>query len=231
MKNFLIIGGSSGIGKQLVKILSDQGHRVFATYNTQKTSSDSNLVSFHHLDVRQDELDLAFLPESVHGLAYCPGSMQLLPFRRLKTKDILDDIDLQINGLVKVLQNTYKTLRNGNASIVLFSTVAVQQGFNFHSLVSITKGAIEGLTRSLAAELAPHMRVNAIAPSITDTPLAARLLNTEEKKKSSADKHPLKKIGDPSDIAAVALFLLSNDSSWMTGQILHVDGGKSSINS
>lgn len=230
MKNFLVIGGSSGIGKQLVKLLSAQGHRVFATYNTHQTSSDSDLVSYHHLDVKQEELDLGFLPDSLHGLAYCPGSIHLLPFRRLKTKDILDDIDLQINGLVKVLQNAYKALRNGNASIVLFSTVAVQQGFNFHSLVAISKGAIEGLTRSLAAELAPHMRVNAIAPSITDTPLASRLLNTDEKKKSSADNHPLKKIGDPIDIAAVALFLLSNDSSWMTGQILHVDGGKSSIN-
>ncbi len=231
MKNFLIVGGSSGIGKQLVKILSQQGHRVYATYHTHITSTDSDLVSFHHLDVRQEELDLNFLPESIHGLAYCPGSIQLLPFRRLKTKDIFDDIDLQINGLVKVLQNAYKPMRNGKASIVLFSTVAVQQGFNFHSLVGITKGAIEGLTRSLAAELAPNMRVNAIAPSITDTPLAARLLNTDEKKKSSAENHPLKKIGDPNDIAAVALFLLSNDSNWMTGQILHVDGGKSSINS
>jgi NAD(P)-dependent dehydrogenase (short-subunit alcohol dehydrogenase family) len=231
MKNFLIIGGSSGIGKQLVKILSEQGHRVIATYNTQETISESDLVSYHHLDVTQDELDLGFLPESIHGLAYCPGSIQLLPFRRLKTKDIIEDLELQVNGLVKVLQNAYKVMRKGEASIVLFSTVAVQQGFNFHSLVSISKGAIEGLTRSLAAEFAPHIRVNAIAPSITDTPLAARLLNTDEKKKTSAENHPLKKIGKPDNIAAVASFLLSNDSSWMTGQILHVDGGKSSINS
>ena len=119
--------------------------------------------------------------------------------------------------------------RSSNPSLILFSTVAVQAGFNFHSLVSSSKGAIEGLTKALAAEFAPKIRVNCIAPSITDTPLAASLLNSEEKKLINAQRHPLKKIGTPEDVASLATFLLSENSSWITGQILHVDGGISTL--
>jgi len=119
--------------------------------------------------------------------------------------------------------------KSENASIVLFSTVAVQTGFNFHSQVAVSKGAIEGLSRSLAAEFAPKIRVNAIAPSLTDTGLASKLLSSEEKKQANAERHPLKKIGTPKDIAEMAVFLLSEKANWITGQILHVDGGMSSI--
>ena len=121
--------------------------------------------------------------------------------------------------------------KSGNASIVLFSTVAVQSGLPFHTQVAASKGALEGLTKALAAELAPTIRVNCIAPSLTDTPLAASLLNTEQKKEAIALRHPLKRIGTAGDIANMASFLLSPKASWITGQILHVDGGMSSLKS
>jgi NAD(P)-dependent dehydrogenase (short-subunit alcohol dehydrogenase family) len=140
--------------------------------------------------------------------------------------------NLQVVGAVKAIQGILPNLKQAeNASVVLFSTVAVQSGFNFHTQVSASKGAIEGLTRALAAELAPGIRVNCIAPSLTDTPLAGKLLNSDEKKEANAQRHPLKRIGTPSDIASMAAFLLSGASSWMTGQVLHVDGGMSSIRS
>lgn len=231
MKNILIIGGSSGIGKQLVHILSQQDKQIYASYRNNMPDTNKPNLKLFPLNILDSEFNLDFLPDTIHGLVYCPGSIELIPFRRLKTEEVINDINLQVNGAIKVIQKTYKALRAGQASIVLFSTVAVQQGFSFHSQVAISKGAIEGLTRSLAAEFAPHIRVNAIAPSITDTPLAEKYINTTEKKTRSAENHPLKKIGEADDVAAVAAFLLSNDSNWMTGQILHVDGGKSSINS
>lgn len=230
MKNFLVIGGSSGIGKQITQNLSDQGHKVYATYNQTKPDKEYKNVYYFPLDVMQAQLSYGELPKAIHGLVYAPGSINLMPFRRLKTTDVSSDIALQVNGAIKVVQDNYKALRAGQASIVFFSTIAVQQGFSFHAQVAISKGAIEGLTRSLAAEFAPQMRVNAIAPSITNTPLSEKFLNTEEKLKRSAENHPLKRIGEPNDLATVATFLLSDESNWMTGQILHVDGGKSSIN-
>ncbi len=174
--------------------------------------------------------DLSFLPDTIHGLAYCPGSISLKPFARIKPEDFAKDYQLQVLGAVKVLQAALPALKNAEqASVVLFSTVAVQSGFNFHTLVSSSKGAIEGLTRALAAELAPKVRVNAIAPSITDTPLASSLLSTEEKRQANAQRHPLRKVGTPEDIANLAEFLLSPKSGWITGQIIHADGGMSSL--
>lgn len=230
MKNILIIGASSGIGKALANSLSKNGNQVFGTYNQTLVESSEN-VNFIQFDVLDSELDLSFLPEKLDGLVYCPGSINLKPFARIKAEDFLSDYSLQVVGAIQVIQKVLPLLKaSENASIVLFSTVAVQKGFNFHAQVAASKGAIEGLTRSLAAEFAPSIRVNAIAPSITDTPLASKLLASEEKKEANAQRHPLKKIGSPEDIAEMAAFLLSDQSSWMTGQILHVDGGMSSIN-
>jgi len=164
------------------------------------------------------------------GVVYCPGSINLKPFHRIKPADFIADYNLQVVGAVKVLQTVLPRLKKSAApSVVLFSTVAVQNGFTFHSQVSSSKGAVEGLVRALSAEFAPKIRVNGIAPSITDTPLASRILGSDEKKEANAQRHPLKKIGQPSDLAEMAVFLLSEKSSWMTGQILHVDGGMSVI--
>ncbi|MFT6244907.1 MAG: NAD(P)-dependent dehydrogenase (short-subunit alcohol dehydrogenase family) [Salibacteraceae bacterium] len=231
MKKYLIIGASSGIGNALAEELLNQGHQVIGTYNSSAIEhTNSNLESVH-FDVMAEELNFDFIPDELDGLIYCPGAIKLLPFKRLKSEDILSDFQLQVAGAVSVIQNCLPALRNGvDPSIVLFSTVAVQSGFNFHTQVSMSKGAIEGLTKALAAELAPTIRVNAIAPGLTDTPLASKLLNTPEKKEANAQKHPMKRIGEPEDLANMAAFLLSEKSSWITGQIIHVDGGMSTLN-
>lgn len=230
MKNYLIVGASSGIGKTLANILAESGHQVYATYNENPIDSPSSKISYSHLNVMEEELDLNFLPEKLDGVAYCPGSINLKPFARIKPEAFKEDFELQVLGAIKVLQAVSPKLKaSENSSVVLFSTVAVQMGFNFHTQVAASKGALEGLTRSLAAEWAPSIRVNAIAPSVTDTPLASKLLGSDEKKEANAQRHPLKKIGMPEDIAEMAAFLLSEKSSWMSGQVLHVDGGMSSI--
>jgi NAD(P)-dependent dehydrogenase (short-subunit alcohol dehydrogenase family) len=231
MKNYLVIGASSGIGKSLAELLNKEGHRVFGTYNNT-LSEDRENITFHPLNVLDEQADLSFLPDELHGLVYCPGSIQLRPFPRIKAQSFIDDYSLQVVGAVKIIQAALPALKATDlASIVLFSTVAVQNGFNFHSQISASKGAIEGLTKALAAELAPGIRVNAVAPSLTDTPLASSLLNSDAKRESNADRHPLKRIGNPEDVAQMARFLMSEQSGWITGQILHVDGGISTLRS
>lgn len=228
MKNYLIVGASTGIGRALALQLASEGHFVYGTYNKNKTENTENL-EYHQLDVTGN-FDLSFLPEELNGVVYCPGALKLMPFKRIKIEEFTSDYNLQVLGAINILQSVEPMLKKADSpSIVLFSTVAVQSGFNFHSQVAVSKGAIEGLTRALAAEFAPKIRVNAIAPSLTDTPLAARLLNTDHKIEANAIRHPLKRIGNPEDIAEAAAFLLSGKSSWISGQILHVDGGMSSI--
>jgi len=228
MSKYLIIGASSGIGQSLANHLVSEGHQVIGTYNSNKIEDSENL-SYHHLDVTAD-FNIDFISDQLDGLAYCPGSINLKPFKRITDEAFLDDFNLQVLGAIKIIRAALPSLSKSDyASIVLFSTVAVQSGFNFHSQVSVSKGAIEGLTRSLAAEFAPKVRVNAIAPSLTDTPLASKLLNTDQKKEANAHRHPLKRIGTPDDIAHAASFLLSSKSSWITGEIMHVDGGMSSL--
>ncbi len=229
MANILIIGASSGIGLSLSKKLIADRHRVFGTFN--KTTLDSDgFAKIQQVNVLDESLDLGFAPDELDGLVYCPGAVNLKPFARIKPADFITDYQLQVLGAVKVIQACLPKLKNASRpSIVLFSTVAVQTGFNFHSLVASSKGAVEGLTRALAAEFAPKIRVNCIAPSITDTPLAGTLLNSEEKKAANAQRHPLKRIGDPEDLANLAEFLILEKSSWITGQVFHVDGGMSSL--
>lgn len=230
MQTILIIGASSGIGKELTQQLISSGNRVYGTYNKTSIPSSEGNSSFYPLEVRDENLSLDFLPDSLDGLVYCPGSVVLKPFSRIKPEEFVKDYELQVVGAVKVIQACLPRLKNSQqASVILFSTVAVQLGFNFHSLVSSSKGAVEGLTKALAAEFAPKIRVNCIAPSITDTPLAAGLLNSPEKRETNAQRHPLKKIGSPADIAELAQFLLSAKASWITGQVFHADGGLSGI--
>ena len=181
MRNYVIIGGSSGIGKSLSEILSSNGNNVIATYNSNP-QSDSDNIQYMKFNVLEDELDLDQLPDEIHGLVYCPGSINLKQFHRFSSEDFLEDYKLQVIGATNVIKSLMNRLKRTKASsIVLFSTIAVQNGFNFHSQVSASKGAVEGLTRALAAEFAPKIRVNAIAPSLTETPLAEQFLNTEEK--------------------------------------------------
>ena len=228
-KNYLIIGGSSGIGKALTRSLSNNGHHLFSTYNRHPFENSENVTSMPY-DVLSETAELANLPDVLDGLVYCPGSINLMPFKRIKTDEFRADFDLQVIGAIKVIQSVLPKLRKGvNPSIVMFSTVAVQSGFNFHTQVAVSKGAIEGLTKSLSAELAPAIRVNAIAPSLTNTPLAEKLLSNEDKIAANANRHPLKKIGQPEDIAEMASFLLSDKAQWISGQIIHVDGGMSTI--
>ncbi len=230
MKNIFVVGASSGIGKALTHILHEEGHKVYGTY--LKNHVQDNGAIYRKLNVLEEGIEPGFLPEQLDGLVYCPGSINLKPFHRIKPDAFISDFELQVIGAIKIIQSVIPNLKAAeNPSIVLFSTVAVQQGFNFHSQVATSKGALEGLTRALAAEFAPKIRVNAIAPSLTNTPLAGKLLSTEDKVHQNNERHPLKRIGEPLDIAQMASFLLSDKSSWVTGQILKVDGGMSSLKS
>lgn len=230
MQHYLIIGASSGIGQELVRQLAGAGKQVTATFYKNEPAEENPNFRYHHLNVLEDPLSVNFLPDELAGFVYCPGSINLRPFERIKPSDFESDYKLQVIGAIKLLQLVLPRLKkSANASIVLFSTVAVQTALPFHTHIAASKGAIEGLTRSLAAEYAPHIRVNCIAPSLTDTPLAASLLNTEQKRETNALRHALKRIGTTEDIANMATFLLSEKASWITGQILHVDGGMSSI--
>ncbi|MBR9860089.1 SDR family oxidoreductase [bacterium] len=228
MGNYLIVGGSSGIGSSICESLAEEGHNVYATFNSREKTSDR--INFQKFNVLEDgKLDL---PETLDGVVYCPGSIKLKPFQRLKKEDFLEDYQLQHIGAVNVIQQALPALKkSGEASVVVFSTVAVNRGFNFHSLVASSKGALEGLTKSLAAEFAPKIRFNAIAPSLTDTPLASSLLSSDDKRDANAKRHPMKRIGTPQDMASLATFLLGKSSSWITGQVIQVDGGITSINS
>ena len=230
-KTFLVLGGGSGIGLEIVKALHEKGHEIYVGSRTQDSRINLDGVHPFTLDVTADTLDLTILPKALNGLIYCPGTIRLKPFQRLTIDEVLEDVQINYLGAVKCIQACLPQLKKSStsASIVLFSTVAVATGMPFHASVAGAKGAVEGLTRSLAAELAPRIRVNAIAPSLTDTPLAGQLLSSEEKRKASADRHPLKRVGTPEEIAGFAVYLLSDAGAWMTGQIVHVDGGMGAL--
>jgi 3-oxoacyl-[acyl-carrier protein] reductase len=224
-KTILVIGANSGIGAELSKKLSDAGAKVISTSRSDAAFS---------WDATYAAADLSpILPEQLDGLVYCPGSINLKPFSRLTDQDFLQDFELNVMGAIRAIRQAIPALkRSGNASVVLFSTVAAGQGMNFHASVATSKRALEGLALSLAAEFAgSQIRFNVVAPSLTDTPLAANLLSSPEKQEASAKRHPLGRIGKAEDIAGATLFLLSEESNWMTGQILAVDGGLSSIKS
>ncbi len=229
-KTYLIAGGSSGIGLELVKKLSAAGNRVVVLSRNGDSLAGLPNVSFLPKNILTGDLAEGELPDTLDGVAYCPGSINLKPFRSLKPEAFLDDFQINVLGAVKVLQASQKAMKNaGNASVVLFSTVAVRQGMPFHASIAAAKGAVEGLARSLAAEWAPAIRVNCIAPSLTDTPLAARLLSSDEKKEAAGVRHPLKRVGTAAEVASLAYFLLSENSTWMTGQVIGLDGGMSSL--
>ena len=222
-KNILVVGGSSGIGFEIVKQLHEE-HNIYVANRTNESLSNFK-HQFIKIDITEETIDSSLLPESLDGLVYCPGTINLRPFRGLKPEAFISDFNINVMGAIRNIQAVLRNLNQSeHSSIVLFSSVAVQTGMPFHSSIAASKGALEGLTRSLAAELAPKISVNAIAPSITNTPLADKFLNNEAKMERAIDRHPLKKIGSPKELANAAIFLLKN-SSWITGQIISVDGG------
>jgi 3-oxoacyl-[acyl-carrier protein] reductase len=229
MKSYLLIGGSYGIGNQIIDLLPEDANIIVAS----RTAEGLNGKNVKHIsfNVLEDSLTLDQLPEKLDGFVYCPGSINLRPFKGLKPEAFTNDFEINVMGAVRTLQQVQPLLAaSEQSSVVLFSTVAVQTGMPFHSSVAASKGAVEGLGRALAAEWAPKVRVNVIAPSITDTPLANRFLNNDVKKEKAALRHPLKRIGTTEDVAQLAAFLLSEKSSWMTGQVLGLDGGMSALN-
>ena len=230
-KTILVVGGTSGIGQAIVHDLLDKGGRVIMASRQEPAGDIAERVEHISLDVNDISDQLSELPDELHGLVYTPGSINLKPFTVLKPEDFMADFQLNVLGAIQVIKTALKPLRAANgASIVLFSTVAVHVGLNYHTSVATAKGALEGFGRSLAAELAAKkVRVNLIAPSLTDTPLAENLLSTEEKQAASRQRHPLGRYGQPEDIARAAVFLLSDDSDWITGQVMHVDGGLSTL--
>ena len=223
-KNILIIGGSSGIGLALAEHLAPQNNVFIASRSGNAVQHlDIQHINF---DATQDDLDTSQLPDVLHGFIYCPGSINLRPFKGLKLEAFQSDFEINVLGAIRSLKSVLTHLSaSGNAAIVLYSTVAVQTGMPFHSSVAASKGALEGLTRSLAAEFAPKIRVNAIAPSLVNTPLASKFLNNEAKMDKANERHPLGRVGTAKEIAQATTFLLGEESSWMTGRVLQLDGG------
>lgn len=232
MGNFVIIGASGGIGLATAKQLQAAGHNVFGTYNNSAAVCQQCDIHWSQLSIENlDNTDWhSHLPEVIDGIFYAVGKVNLKPFNRLTTQDFIYDLQIQTFGAIQIVQKLLPNLkRSQNASVLFCSSVAANIGFPFHALIGVSKGALEGLTKSLAAEYAPVIRFNCIAPSITATALTDNFINTEEKKLAQAQKHPLKKIGTAEDIANLATFLLNGTSGWMTGQVIHLDGGISTI--
>lgn len=230
MKNIVVVGAGRGIGLATVKAL--QSENLFTISRQLTNELEALNTKFYSLDAAKDDVAvLTDLPEVIHGLVYCPGSINLRPFNRLTAQDFLNDFQQNVLGAIAVIQYLLPRLKKADgASIVLFSSVAVKIGMPFHASIAAAKGAIEGLAKSLAAELATSkIRVNVIAPSLTDTPLANALLNSDEKREAAAKRHPLNSIGSADEIGQLVAFLMREDSRWITGQIIGVDGGIGSL--
>lgn len=229
-KTYVLVGATSGIGQQVAAQLAGQDVAIHAISRRGDRAQGPPGVLHASCDVLAEEPTFPAVAEPVDGLAYFPGTITLRPFNLLRRRDFLHDLELNYLGAVKTLQHYLPQLKKSSrGSIVLMSTVAVQTGIPFHASIAGAKGAIEGLTRALAAELAPKIRVNAVAPSLTDTPLSQSLLNQAAKREAAAKRHPLQRVGAVDDIASAVCFLLSEQSSWITGQVLPVDGGLSRV--
>ena len=229
---YVIAGGSHGIGLESVRMLAPTADRIEVWSRTGGDLPSAATIRHLACDFADPDGPLPELPDEIRGAVYCPGSINLRSFRSLQPADFRQDLELNLVGAVRFLQACQPRLKGpdgGTASVVLFSTVAVGQGLPMHASVASAKAAVEGLMRSLAAEWAPKIRVNAIAPALIDTPLAARLLSSPDKRDALAARYPLKRIGEPADVASLARFLLSAESGWMTGQVFGVDGGMSTL--
>ena len=226
MKTILLIGGTHGIGSNIVEQLKES-HKLILATRSEPPESHQNIehITF---DATKDSLNVDDLPE-LDGFVYCPGTINLKPFKMMSLDTFEEDMEINFFSLIRVVKDIMPKMSE-SGSLVFFSTVAVSNGMPFHTSVAAAKGAIEGFAKSLAAEYAPKIRINVVAPSLIDTPLASRLLNNEKKRESMGERHPMKRVGKPEDIGNIASFLLSEKSSWMTGQIIGVDGGISTLN-
>ena len=238
-KKFLIIGATGAVGSSLVKLIKDddrlanQAHLVGK--NEDEVSKLSKETGFNYTvaDVLQsnflEKLEEDLKDVEIHGIAYCVGSIDLKPINLITKKDYLKSFELNFFPIVDIIKKFQENLKRNKSSIVLFSTVAVKQGFPNHSIISPVKASLEGLTVSLASELAPNIRINCIAPSLSNSKMASKLLKNTKISEAIAKQHPLKRLGEGLDSAALAKFLLSTESSWITGQIIGVDGGRSNV--
>ncbi|MBX7181788.1 MAG: SDR family oxidoreductase [Bacteroidia bacterium] len=226
MKNIVIIGAGKGIGLAIASALHPE-NQVIAITKTPSEDLTKQGISTILLEAGKQNLQAGNdFPEAIHGLVYCPGSITLKPFHRLREEDFLNDFRQNVLGAVQCIQELLPRLKQGKASVVLFSSVAARVGMPFHASIACSKSGLEALAKSLAAEYASiPIRFNVIAPSLSDTSLAQNLLNTPEKQDSAAKRHPLQRIGTVQDSAALAQFLLSENSSWITGQVIGLDGG------
>ncbi len=226
-RNILIIGGNSGIGLATVKRLQAQGDQLTIASRSHDQLTPLGLTAQSYDAVSETPLTL---PDSLDGVVYFPGTINFKPFHRLTKDDFQTDLQINLMGAINVLQQALPALKKSpSASVVLFSTIAVKCGMPLHASIAVAKGALEGLTRSLAAEWAPKIRVNAIAPALTDTKLTAALLSDEKRRQAAADRHPLKTVGTADENAELVEFLLSDASRFTTGQIHRTDGGLSSL--
>jgi 3-oxoacyl-[acyl-carrier protein] reductase len=234
-RTIVVVGGSRGIGLGITERCAALGAQVWTVSRSpgqlailEQTAAES--IKHLALDVTQGVLSPEQLPPTIDGFVYAPGSIHLGMLRSLDVQQLREDFELNVVGAVRCLQAALPGLKaSGAGSALFFSTVAVAQGLPMHSSVAAAKAAIEALVRTWAAELSPTIRVNAIAPALTDTPLAEKFLSTEEKRKAMDARYPLGRVGQIDDMVAAAEFLLSVRSSWITGQVLHVDGGLSTV--
>lgn len=227
MKNIVLIGGSYGIGLAIAEFMQKEYQLYILARTAPQTAIQATFIPF---DASTDDFPLAQLPDTIDGFVYCPGSINLRPFRGLKMENFEQDMQINFFQMARCLQAAMPKLTNStSASVVLFSSVAASMGMPFHSSIAAAKGAVEGFAKAIAAEYAPQLRVNVIAPSLTHTPLADKFLNSELKQEKANERHPLKRYGQANDMAQMAVFLLSENSSWMSGQVMHLDGGMSTL--
>lgn len=234
-KHYLIVGGSKGIGLGLVQRLTAEGHQVTVLSRTADALANLPNVTHISFDASKDDVPVTQFAASIHGLAYCPGTLNLRAFKSLKPETFREDFEVNVIGAVRVLQATMAALKSGSeessspSSVLLFSTVACGQGMFAHASIAASKGAIEGLTRTLAAELSPEIRVNCLAPALTQTSLTQKFCSDSAKIAAMGEKYPLGRVGTVDDLANIGAFLLGEGSAWITGQVLGVDGGMSSV--
>ncbi len=234
-KKILVFGGSGSIGKALsIKLKESNYTPVILSRNEDELKNISTEIKCEYrvcdvLDTNRIKEVCEEFKDDIFGIAYCVGSINLKPLKITKDEDFIDSFKINTLGAINAIKINLDSLAKNNGSILLYSTIAVKQGFINHTVVSTSKGAIEGLTLSLAAEFAPKIRVNCIAPSLTDAKMTQKLISNENIKKAIENMHPLPKIGSGNDFSDIGAYLLSEKNNWITGQIFHIDGGRSTL--